>query len=366
MIHRDMTPISRSQDRIIQQIRNNFHCEVIGQSENVMLFAALRTANETIQTDRGYWHDHVMDVWHLIAVSSIEAENLSPLQQWHIPRFSMAQAWANFHDDTNSNRAEPSTMEVMQDLSFERCVCGQWHLKQSKKVDCAVNAGFMAKIREDADILQKARSLVKTEKELHFIEIDELKTQAGHRIEHRSRTMLEAIAFEKFTNNRLSAESFGIFSAYCVYRDFEFSSQLTDVVFDELLESLQIACLSYQSPRLDDILTRVQHALLGHEIWRYGLVAPITRARFDLAFIMNSLTRDQRTTFILMNGIYRAPVFLCLAVIHGFCSLEEFTTVLCSAYQPDSLEEQEVKKAVSYMELFGRFASSLNYRIVLS
>jgi hypothetical protein len=101
------------------------------------------------------------------------------------------------------------------------------------------------------------------------------------------------------------------------------------------------------------MLARVQQHLLGHEIWRNGLLVPAAQARFDLALAMSSLTRSQRTQFILMNGMHGAPVFLCLAVIHGFCTFEEYTDVISAPYQADSLEEQEVRKAVSYMALFG-------------
>jgi hypothetical protein len=347
-----MHPIPLFQDLIIEQIKQDFHCEVVGDSEHCKLFAALRTSNETIKTDRGYWNDHVMDVWQLIAVSTTELGHVKHLRQWHIPRFSMARAWANIQGEAKHD-AGHSFVQITEGLSFKRCESGQWFLLHSDGIGCAVAQGFIAKMREDGECLEKARSLVKEENGMHFLEAKVLKTQAGHCIKHESRALLEAIAFEKITTKRLSAKYFGIFSAYCTYRDFALSTELTDVVLDELLETLKIKSHAQQSPGLRDMLARVQQHLLGYEIWRNGLLVPTAQARFDLALAMISLTRSQRTQFILMNGMHGAPVFLCLAVIHGFCTFEEYTDVISAPYQADSVEEQEVRKAVSYMALFG-------------
>ncbi len=347
-----MHSIPLFQDRIIEIIKHDFHCEVVGDSENCKLFAALRTTNETIKTDRGYWNDHVMDVWQLIAVSTTELGHVKHLRQWHIPRFSMARAWANIQGEAKHD-AEQSFVEIKEGLSFKRCESGQWFLLHSDGIGCAVAQGLIARMREDREFLEKARSLVKEENGMHFLEGNVLKTQGGHRIEHESRALLEAIAFEKITTKRLSAKYFGIFSAYCTYRDFALSTELTDVVLDELLETLKIKSNAHQSPGLRDMFVRVQEHLWGHEIWRNGLLVPAAQARFDLALAMSSLTRSQRTQFILMNGMHGGPVFLCLAVIHGFCTFEEYTDAISAPYQADSLEEQEVRKAVSYMALFG-------------
>ena len=71
---------------------------------------------------------------------------------------------------------------------------------------------------------------------------------------------------------------------------------------------------------------------------------------------MASLTRTQRVQFILMNGMHSAGLFLPLAAVTGVISFDHYAYLITSGLQPDSPEEQDLRKETAYIQLYGELA----------
>lgn len=91
---------------------------------------------------------------------------------------------------------------------------------------------MLGHVEADLNLLNAARSqVVETQSGLAYSGI---RTAAGHEIHHQSRRLVEAIAFERETLSELEAGNFGIYSAFCTYRDFDMPTEMPD----DLMQSL--------------------------------------------------------------------------------------------------------------------------------
>jgi hypothetical protein len=215
---------------------------------------------------------------------------------------------------------------------------------------------FVLELKKDIPALDKARSRV-AEKEEFFC-LQRLKTHAGHPIESKSRDLLEAIAFEKTTYPRLQAGNFGVYSAFCTFRDFETSIKFPDCLIAELLET-QFGYDPAEVPdEVHEIFLKIQHQLLSKPIWGRGIKSELKTAAAILAEGIGRLSRTQRVQFILMNGMHSAGLFLPLATVVGLSAFETYADYMCKSWQPDSPEEQERRIQTAYIKLYGELTTT--------
>lgn len=332
-----------------------FDVDVIAASGESALFAALRKGGtERISTHNGPWQTHVMGVWHFVAVTG--QGNIFQTRQWHIPRFVMAREMAQrkkifvqFGDRTSSPIAGDiaglhTRMANPESLSV--------HLPSGEVF--AIDPAFTQKLQSDIPLLEKAREKVR-ERDGEFF-IPQLKTAAGHPVQSSSRELLEAIAFEKLTRPRMTAGNFGIYSAFCTYRDFDDSIQMPDSLIRDLLGGQFQYDPDEISDDIHELYLNTQQRLLSKPIWGRGIDMKVAVAAPILAAGMASLTRTQRVQFILMNGMHSAGLFLPLATILGLCDFGQYAAYQCQAWAPDSPEEQDRRKEIAYIKLFGELA----------
>ena len=340
-------------DFMISMTKIDFDVDLISTCGESALFAAFRKGGaERVSSANGPWKTHVMGVWHFVAVTG-QGSNLFQTRQWHIPRYVMAREMAQ----------RKKVFEQFGDRSGSPIIgeIGGLPTRMSNPEKLEVHLGdgliflidpeFTRKLQADIPLLEKASGKVRERAGEFFI--PRLKTAAGHPVQSSSRELLEAIAFEKLTRPRMSAGNFGIYSAFCTYRDFDMSIQAPDSMIRGSLEG-QFEYNPEEIPaEIHELFLSSQHRLLAQPIWGRGIDMQIDDAVPILAEGMAKLTRAQRVQFILMNGMHSAGLFLPLATLLGLCDFDEYAHSMCKAWQPDSPEEQERRKETAYIKLFG-------------
>ena len=343
-------------DFMIQMTKADFDVELLATSGNSALFGALRKGGtRRIPTPHGPWNSHVMGVWHFVVVTSSDGPiRRFQTQQWHIPRFQMADALRQQDHFYKSDEYKtpiwltwmpiPTQVHGRHKLSFVIEGCGDFHLPES----------FVKILKEDLHILETAKGRVRERDGTFYL--PRAKTATGHPVEAASEKLLEAIAFEKLTFPRMSAGNFGIYSAYCTCSDFDTSVKMPASSIRELLE----VQFKYDADAIDDnihdLFMSVQKRLLSKPLWGRGVDITIDQAAPILAAGMAKLTRPQRVQFILMNGMHSVGLFLPLAMILGFCTSDQYAEYMCQGFAPDSPEEQERRIQIAYIRLYGELA----------
>lgn len=341
---------------IIKITESDFNVEFVASNGDSALFAALRKGGtEIVPTNQGCWRTHTMGVWHFVVATNQERDNTNNVQtqQWHIPRYQMA---AGLRQQDHFFKSE----------SYPEPVCATWMPFQTrvygrnKLAFCLPGTGefllpesFVRKMKKDLPLLEAAIDRVKCRDNKTY-HLPKAKTAASHPIESECEEIIRAIAFEKLTRPRMKAGNFGIYSAYCTYRDFALSVKMPEATIRQLVEGQ----FDYKPDEIGDgiheLFLQTQKRLLRRPIWGRGIRMTIDAAVSTLAQGMEKLTRTQRTQFILMNGMHGAGLFLPLATILGLCSFSHYAHHMCSAWQSDSPQEQDRRKEIAYIELFGK------------
>jgi hypothetical protein len=344
-------------DFMIQMIQNDFDVELLAASEDSALFGALREGgNQTVSTPNGPWMSHVMGVWHFVAVTG--GGNVLQTRQWHIPRYEMAREMEQRKKvfDQFGDRSSSPIVGDVAGLHMRTASPAELTIHLPGGVIFVVDPAFTQKLQSDIGLLKKARADVRERAEEFFI--PDLKTAADHPVESPSPSLLAAIAMEKLMVPKMEAGNFGIYSAYCTYRDFDASVEFPQSGVRELVDTQ----LAYNPEDiLDDIcdmFAEVQKKLLREPIWGKSVCMSADQAVPILAAGMAKLTRAQRTQFILMNGMHGAGLFLPLAAVLGLCSFEQYGDYMCQGMAPDSPDEQERRIEIAYIRLFGELAGS--------
>jgi len=341
---------------MIQMTQNDFDVELLGTSEDSALFGALREGgNQTVSTPNGPWMSHVMGVWHFVAITG--GGNILQTRQWHIPRYEMAlemEQRKKVFDQFGDRSSSPIAGEI-SGLHLRMANPNELAIHLPGGVVLPVDPAFTQKLQSDIGLLEKARAVVHERAGEFFI--PDLKTAADHPVESSSQNLLAAIALEKLMVPKMEAGNFGIYSAYCTYRDFDASVEFPQSGVRELVDTQ----LAYNPEDISDdiceMFAEVQKQLLSKPIWGKGIRINADQAAPILAAGMAKLTRAQRTQFILMNGMHGAGLFLPLAAVLGVCSFEQYGDYMCQGMAPDSPEEQERRIETAYIALFGELSS---------
>jgi hypothetical protein len=343
-------------DFMIQMTQADFDVELLAASEDSALFGALREGgNQTVSTPNGPWMSHVMGVWHFVAVTG--GGNFLQTRQWHIPRYEMAREMEQRKKafDQFGNRSSSPIVGDIAGLHMRMASPTELAIHLPGGVILTVDPAFTQKLHSDIGLLEKARADVRERAGEFFI--PDLKTAADNPVESPSQSLLAAIAMEKLMVPEMEAGNFGVYSAYCTYRDFDDPVQMSDELIRELTETQLAYDPESISDDICDMFADVQKKLLSEPIWGKGVRMSVDQAAPILAAGMAKLTRAQRTQFILMNGMHGAGLFLPLAAVLDVCSFEQYGDYMCQGMAPDSPEEQERRIETAYIALFGELSS---------
>lgn len=165
--------------------------------------------------------------------------------------------------------------------------------------------------------------------------------------------LIEAISFEKEVRVRLNYREFGIYSAFCTLVDFCMNKP---VAMSQIREHIE-GQFSYDPAEIGEgfrsLAMNVQSKLFERPFWGLGIHVEVDEAIASLAEAMSRLSSVQRAQFTLMNGMHGAGLFLPLAVVSGVASFEDYISWKTSHLQPDSDEEQSIRRDVAYIKLLG-------------
>jgi hypothetical protein len=347
-------------DMMLQVIPNDFTVELIWNDGPDALFGALRKGGrEVIAAAEGPWETHTCGVWHFVAPEPASAAG--PIQrfgirQWHVPRYTMAEAL----DELRLGRGEKAPGGRYRLVGPEFAVgvndAGTVHWMPGTLGGQAIPVPPAMLESLDADInrLRSGRSLV-TELNGGY-SYDGMQTAAGHEIRHESRRLVEAIAFEKKTLRRLEAGNFGIYSAFCTFRDFDLAREMPD----DLMQMLVFGQWNYEvsdvPSHVMEMFLEAQRRLFSRPIWGPGLDVSQSEAARILGEGMRTLPMEKRVQFVLMNGMHEAGLFLPLAVLTNCIDFDQYAYYVTQGFAPDSGEEQDRRKHVAFISLYGELA----------
>jgi hypothetical protein len=326
---------------MIEATMYDFNVRPIGSKDNFTLLGALRDG-------------HPAGVWHFVLLHLL-GDKINSIQQLHIPRFRMIEA---LHRLDNSYPSESYEKPLLVDwMPFPAFIHGRNKISfvTNDKTELMIDESFVQQMREDLHFLETAKTRVQSVG--NGFGLPDAKTPNDNPVESDSERLLQAIAFEQLTMGRLDARNFGIFSAFCTYRDFDTSIMMNEELIMELVEGQFQYKPMDVDPDTVSLFMGVQRKILSQPIWGHGITMNKALAAQVLSKGMDSLTRSQRVQFILMNGMHGAGLFLPLACVTGAINFNKYASLVCQGFQPDSVEEQDRRKESAYIELYGQLES---------
>lgn len=312
---------------MLAMIPNDFDVSPVFRNDEVSLFAARRD-----------------DVWHFVLAT---AQHLAPNQQsidiaqFHWPRYSVARALAS-----GSARTMP---ELIQQLGV--CVGEEGLSVMLRGQQCRLPDNWLADMRKDIPILEKAIANVKAD--ATGFEVSGAATPGGSSVVTEHQCLAEAIAFEKETRAGLDPRYFGVYSAYCTWRDFLRDDPTKK---NEIATGMAEEMATWDPGTFGDdaywgSVFEIQERLWGTRIW-----GPEVEADEDVLFdafsrAFGRLSSIQFAQFVLMNGMHRGGPFHALATLFGLIDFDGYKYWRTREFQPDSPEEQEIRTHSSFIEL---------------
>lgn len=313
---------------MLAMIPNDFGVSTVFRDEEASLFAARRP-----------------DVWHFVLATTKKVQNFQSLEigQFHWPRYSVARALAAGKDG-----AMP---ELVRQMGL--CVDGDSLSLTLRGRQYALPEKLLADMRKDLPVLEKALARVKSE--AAGFEVIGAVTSRGHAVVAQQRCLAEAIAFERETRKKLDPRKFGVYSAYCSWRDFlrDDPSKMADIASGMAQEMVTWDPDTFGDEAYWQSVFEIQERLCGARLWGPGVKAQegVLSDAFQRAF--ERLTSIQFAQFVLMNGMHRGGPFHALAALFGIIDFDAYKYWRTREFQPDSPQEQEIRTHSSFIQLLG-------------
>jgi len=314
---------------MLAMIPNDFDVSPVFQDDEASLFAAKRS-----------------DVWHFVLATT---KQLAPnhqtidIGQFHLPRYSVARALAS-----SSHGAMP---ELIQQLGVRVSVDGVAVTLRGKQY--RLPQKLLDDMQKDLPVLKKAAATVTAGKT--GFTVSGAVTSSGFPVVAEHRCLAEAIAFERETRKDLDPSNFGVYSAFCTWRDF-----LRDDVskMKEIATGMAEEMVTWDPETIGDdayweSVFVIQERLWGERIWGPGVDAE-EDVLFDGFFrAFERLSSIQFAQFVLMNGMHQGGPFHALATLFGLIDFDGYKYWRTREFQPDSPQEQEIRTHSSFIQLLG-------------
>jgi len=351
-----------SDDFMLEIIPTDFGVELIWNDGPEALFAALRQGGEeVIKTAGGPCEMHTCGVWHFVGSEPDGDQSCgrqTGIRQWHVPRFAVAEAVDHLRLGHGKKIDGGMLRKVGERFAIgmnDEGIVHWWPSTRSGR-PVPISPGMLSLVEADLKLLYSARSQVAdTDSAFAY---DRIRTAAGHEIRHQSRRLVEAIAFERATLPELEAGTFGIYSAFCTYRDFDMPTEMPDDLMESLVAGQRAHETGDVAAEVMQIFLETQRRLLSQLIWGTDLDVPNPEASRILADGMRKLPIEKRVQFVLMNGMHEAGYLLPLAVLAGCITFEQYVQYTTQGFAPDSCEEQGRRTEMAFISLYGELAAA--------
>lgn len=314
---------------LLATIPKDFDVTPVFQDDSASLFAARRP-----------------DVWHFVLATTKKlAPNYQSIEigQYHWPRYSVARALASGSDGVMPELVQQLGIRV-QGGSLSVTLQGQQFM---------LPENLIADMRKDLAIFEKA--VAKVEAGAMGFEVRGAVTSRGFPVVAEQRSLAEAIAFERETRKRLDPRNFGVYSAFCTWRDFlrDDASKKKDIATGMAEEMVTWDPETIGDEAYWESVFFIQERLWGARIWGPDVVAE-EDVLFDGFFrAFERLTSIQFAQLVLMNGMHRGGPFHALATLFGLIDFDGYKYWRTREFQPDSPQEQEIRTHSSFIQLLG-------------
>jgi hypothetical protein len=314
---------------VLSMISNDFDVSPVFRDNEASLFAARRP-----------------DVWHFVLATT---KKLAPnhqsmdIDQFHWPRYCVARALASGRDASMPELIQQLGIHVLGN-SLSVTLRGQQYRLPEK---------LLADMRKDNPILQKAVANVKAD--TAGFEVSGAVTSRGFSVVAEQRCLAEAIAFERETRECLEPRNFGLYSAFCTWRDFlrDDSTKKNAIATGMAEEMVTWAPDTIGDEMYWESVFQIQERLWGARIWGPGVDAEEDVLLDALSGAFERMSSIQFAQFVLMNGMHRGGPFHALATLFGLIDFDGYKHWRTRNFQPDSPEEQEIRTQGSFIELLG-------------
>jgi hypothetical protein len=333
----------------------DFEVSALGRTDTSLLLWATRRGASGV-----FDGISTVGIWHFVEVS--EDSGSFNIRQWHIPAFKLADRVAGLlriPDDFGAAASLPIVYEVENGISLVMVEPGVIHfgLSSSSGATVPMSGPMDDLLQKDVQALEAARA------EVHELpqggyELPGAETPGGRPVCSSSDEMIAAVAFERLTEVRLLASSFGIYSAHCTCSDFPATEQMGDDLIERLASGALAQDVQEARSTVREWYAEAERRLFSSPIWSDYEQTPAARRSEVLGAAMASLTRTQRVQYVLMNGMQNADVMMPLAVLSGVITFEQYADTRCEGLQPHSPDEQDIRKVTAFINLYGQLAGS--------
>ena len=336
-------------------IANDFNVELICKNNENESFFAIRRK----------------DVWHFVKslTSHNEEEGITQINtqitQKHIPRYLVAEAIDSLIDFNKIFRCEhtknvPISTDESKEIGIFSCGKNSYDISLIKTKK-GLPKEFCKLLEEDVEIYKLAKDKVKLKDGLYYL--PRAKSYNKHQVASSSKRLIEAISFEREYKKRLDAHKFGIYSAFCTWRDYCFETEWREFCFEteehrSMIEDLVDIQFEFNAEEIHfdpflQVASAVQDQLLRKSIWGKGISISRDEAVEILAEGFGKLSTIQKAQFVLINGMHQGGLFLSLAQVLGLNPWESYIEWSTDGFQPDSPEEQALRTETAFIKMLG-------------
>lgn len=294
------------------------------------------------------------DLWHFVRADYSEPEegfSNTDINQVHRSRYEIAcdvKALMFLHKQRRGAGIKDKL--VASESGIAICNNGRFDLR-IMPTKAGLPKEISAQFEADVEVLERAASQIKHTGGVYVL--PRHRTSSKKPVASDSLKLIEAIAFEKEVRGRLNYREFGVYSAFCTLVDFCMDKP---VALSEVREHVE-GQFSYDPAEIGEefrsLAMNVQSKLFERPFWGLGIQVGVDDAIASLANVMERLSSVQRAQFVLMNGMHGAGLFLPLAVVSGIASFGDYVSWKTSHLQPDSDEEQSIRRDVAYIKMLG-------------
>jgi hypothetical protein len=305
----------------------DFDVSAIIETDEATLFAARRP-----------------DVWHFVLASVRSHRSNSTrleISQFHFPRYVIARALA-------SDPSQPAPALIGR---LGLAVQGEGLGVHLRGRNYTLPETLVAKMRKDVPLLKRAAAEVQAV-DGGFV-VNDAVTYREFPVVTEQRCLADAIAFERAVRRKLDPRNFGVYSAFCTWRDFIRDEESKK---HSIATSMAEEMISWDPDRIGNetywaSVFDIQERLWGARTWGPGVESEkdVLFNSFFSAF--ERLSSIQFAQFVLMNGMHNGGPFHALATLFGLMDFDGYKCWRSLPFQPDSPEEQEIRTHSAFIEL---------------
>lgn len=299
-------------------------------------------------------------VWHFIyATIEIEEENYYNINtsQVCIPRFLLAEAVHSLVPFNQIGREPGNDDAVSTGLSNEIKLAStgndQYELYYFS-TPMELSGWVLDLINEDLVAYEKSKEKIRTRDNLFYL--PRSKTYTNKSVECSYKRLVQAVAFERELHHKLDEKSFGVYSAFCTWKDFTEGVDKPNGFYEDLVSDQ----LSYDPNNGNygefmDVALKVQDTLFSERFWAPKVASNKEKAVSELRHGMRMLSSFQRAQFALMNGMHSAGLFLPLAQILGLNSWDTYCDWITSnfSYSVTDKGYRQILSDIAIIKLLG-------------